>query len=63
MKVLFGLPLGQTTGFVESLLQLAGVDRAMPDFSTLSRRQRALKVSMTHRGSSDLRHLRVETES
>ena len=39
MKVLFGLPLRQTTGFVESLLQLAGVDWAVPDFSTLSRRQ------------------------
>jgi len=37
IKVLFGLPLRQTTGFVESLLQLVGLDWAVPDFSTLCR--------------------------
>ena len=36
MKVLFGMPLRQTTGFVESLLRLAGLDWKVPDFSTLS---------------------------
>ena len=35
MKVLFGMPLRQTTGFVESLLRLAGLDWKVPDFSTL----------------------------
>ncbi len=35
LKVLFGLPLRQTTGFVESLLKLVGLDWAVPDFSTL----------------------------
>ena len=39
MKVLFGMALRQTTGFVESLLRLTGLDWAVPDFSTLSRRQ------------------------
>jgi hypothetical protein len=39
MKVLFGMALRQTTGFVESLLRLIGLDWAVPDFSTLSRRQ------------------------
>ncbi len=39
MKVLFGMALRQTTGFVESLLRLVGLDWAVPDFSTLSRRQ------------------------
>ena len=37
-KVLFGLPLRQTTGFVESLLKRAGLDWSVPDFSTLCRR-------------------------
>ena len=37
MKVLFGMPLSQTTGFVESLLRLAGLDWTVPDFSTLHR--------------------------
>jgi hypothetical protein len=40
LKVLFGLPLRQTTGLVQSLLQLIGLDWAVPDFSTLYRRQR-----------------------
>ncbi len=35
MKVLFGMALGQTTGFVESLLGLVGLDWKVPDFSTL----------------------------
>jgi hypothetical protein len=39
MKVLFGMALRQTTGFVESLLRLIGLNWAVPDFSTLSRRQ------------------------
>jgi hypothetical protein len=29
----------QTTGFVESLFRLIGLDWAVPDFGTLSRRQ------------------------
>jgi hypothetical protein len=40
MKVLFGMALRQTTGFVESLLLLVGLDWDVPDFSTLSRRQK-----------------------
>ena len=46
MKVLFGMALRQTTGFVESLLRLIGLDWAVPDFSTLSRRQKTLKVNI-----------------
>ena len=38
MKVLFGMALRQTAGFVESLLRLVGLDWTVPDFSTLSRR-------------------------
>jgi hypothetical protein len=32
LKVLFGMALRQTTGFVESLLRLIGRDWAVPDF-------------------------------
>lgn len=39
VKVLFGLPLQQTTGMVASILSMAGLDWPVPDFSTLSRRQ------------------------
>ena len=52
IKLLFGLPLRQATGFVESLLELVGLDWAVPDFSTLSRRQKALSVAIPYRGSS-----------
>ncbi len=38
MKVMFGMALRQTAGFVESLLRLIGLNWAVPDFSTLSRR-------------------------
>ena len=52
MKVLFGMPLRQTTGFVESLLRLAGLDWKVPDFSTLCRRQKTLNVAIPYRGGS-----------
>lgn len=37
-KVLFNLPMRQTTGMVASLLKLADLDWAMPDYMTLCRR-------------------------
>ena len=58
-KVLFGLPLRQTTGFVESLLKLVGLDWAVPDFSTLCRRQRTLTVALPYRGSAGPLHLLI----
>lgn len=49
MKVLFGMALRQTNGFIESLLRLIGLDWAASDFSTLSRRQKPLKVNIPYR--------------
>ena len=46
MKVLFGMALRQTTGFVESLLRLIGLDWRVPDFSTLCRRRKTLAVNI-----------------
>lgn len=43
--------LRQTTGFVESLLRLAGLDWDVPDLRTLSRRRKTLKVNIPYRGS------------
>ena len=59
IKVLFGLPLRQTTGFVASLLKLAGLDWLVPDYSTLCRRQRTLAVQLPYRGSLQESGLRV----
>ncbi|MRH22239.1 IS5 family transposase [Rhodovulum strictum] len=61
MKVLFGMALRQTTGFVESLLRLIGLDRDVPDFSTLSRRQKTLKVNIPYRASDGPLHLLVDS--
>jgi hypothetical protein len=61
IKVLFGLPLRQTTGFVESLLALTGLEWSVPDFSTLCRRQKTLPVSIPYRGSSGPLHLLIDS--
>jgi hypothetical protein len=61
MKVLFGMALRQTTGFVESLLKLVGLDWAVPDFSTLSRRQKTLAVNIPYRGSNGPLHLLIDS--
>ena len=61
MKVLFGMALRQTTGFVESSLRLVGLDWTVPDFSTLSRRQKTLAVNIPYRGSQGPLHLLVDS--
>ena len=61
MKVLFGMALRQTTGFVESLLRLISLDWDVPDFSTLSRRQKTLAVNIPHRGSQGPLQLLIDS--
>ena len=54
-----GTTIRQTTGFVASLLKLAGLDWPVPDYSTLCRRQRTLAVQLPYRGSAGPLHLLV----
>ena len=61
LKVLFGMALRQTAGFVESLLRLIGLDWAVLDFSTLCRRQKTLDVDIPFRGSQGPLHLLVDS--
>ncbi len=61
LKVLFGLPLRQTTGFVASLLELVGLHWSVPDFSTLCRRQRTLSVAIPYKGSAGPLHLLIDS--
>ena len=61
MKVLFGMALRQTTGFVDSLLRLSGLDWSVSDFSTLSRRQKTLNVNIPYRGSEGPLHLLIDS--
>ena len=75
MKVLFGMALRQIEpwerhwsecpwrgGFVESLLRLIDLDWPVPNFSTLSRRQKTLKVNIPYRGSQGPLHLLIDIE-
>ena len=61
LKVLFGMALRQAAGFVESLLRLIGLDWEVPDFSTLSRRQKTLAVNIPYRGSAGPLHLLIDS--
>lgn len=49
IKVLFTLPLRQTTGMVARLLKMANLDWAVPDYTTLCRRQKTLVVQIPYR--------------
>ena len=48
---MFRLPLRQTEGLIGSILQSLGLDLAMPDHSTLSRRAETLEVPRPRSGS------------
>ena len=61
LKVLFGMPLRQTTGFVQSLLRMVGLDWAAPDFRTLCRRQQTLNVSLPYHGSTGPLNLLIDS--
>lgn len=61
MKVLFGLALRQTKGFMQSVLALSGLDWHAPDYSTMSRRQQLLEVQSTARPSRGGLHLLVDS--
>ena len=61
VKVLFGLPLRQCTGMVSSILEMAGLDWAVPDFSTLSRRQKTLAVQISSRRAPGPLNLLVDS--
>jgi len=46
IKGLFNLPLRQAMGMAQSLLKLSGLSWQVPDFSTVSRRQKHLSVTI-----------------
>ncbi|SEN84451.1 Transposase DDE domain-containing protein [Paracoccus alcaliphilus] len=48
-------------GFVASLLEFSALGWAVPDFSTLSRRQKTLEVVIPFRGSKGSLHLLVDS--
>ena len=57
LRVVFGLPLRQTEGFLDSLLSLMSRDLKAPDHTTLSRRNQIVVVpplTRAHDGPIDL---------
>ena len=61
VRVLLGLPLRQTQGFIQSLLDLMGLALAAPDDSTLSRRQGQLAVVLPTQRTHKAMHLVVDS--
>jgi hypothetical protein len=60
LRAVFRLALRQTEGLIGSILALLGLDLAVPDHSTLSRRAETLRVRGPRRGC-DLVHLLVDS--
>ena len=61
VRVLLGLPLRQTQGFIQSLLDLMQLALAAPDYSTLSRRQGNLAVMLPTQRTHKSMHLVVDS--
>ena len=60
LRAVFRLALRQTEGLIGSVLALLGLDLAVPDHSTLSRRAETLKVASPRPGSAPV-HLLVDS--
>jgi hypothetical protein len=62
LRAVFRLALRQTEGLIGSILQLLGLDLAVPDHTTLCRRAEALKVPRPRpSGESEAVHLLVDS--
>ncbi|MFC0254481.1 IS5 family transposase [Massilia consociata] len=61
IKCLFNLPLRQAMGMAQSLLPLAGFDWPVPDYSTVSRRQKTLQVAIGAVPTTTGLHLLVDS--
>ncbi|MGI4795412.1 MAG: IS5 family transposase [Janthinobacterium lividum] len=60
LRAVFRLALRQTEGLIGSILALLGLDLAVPDHSTLSRRAETLEVSLLRPGAGPV-HLLVDS--
>jgi hypothetical protein len=61
LRVVFGLPLRQTEGFLDSLLSLMDLDLRAPDHTTLSRRNQSVKVAPLTRAHDGPIHVIVDS--
>src|SRR6202047_968849 len=61
LRTVFGFALGQTEGLIGSVIGLLGLDLAVPDHSTLSRRAKTLEVPPLRRLGPGPLHLLVDS--
>ncbi|RZI54132.1 MAG: hypothetical protein EOP12_04555 [Pseudomonas sp.] len=61
LKCMFGMGLRQSTSLAKSLYKLAQLDWNVPDYSTLSRHQKTLSVTITARSSLSGLHLLMDS--
>lgn len=61
IKCLFGQPLRQTLGLVQSLLRMAGLPWSAPDYSTVCRRQKSLEVQVHYKASTKGLHMLADS--
>jgi Transposase DDE domain len=60
LRTVYHLPLRATEGFARSLFQLMGLGRPVPDYSTLSRRARTLRITLPKKATGPL-HLVLDS--
>ena len=60
LREVYHLPLRATEGLVRSLMQLLGLELPVPDYSTLCRRARALRLSFAPHGQK-IEHLVIDS--
>jgi uncharacterized damage-inducible protein DinB len=61
LKVVFSLPLRQTQGLAQSVLQLMASDLPIPTYSTLSRRADGLAVALPRRTKNEPLHVVIDS--
>jgi hypothetical protein len=61
LRAVFGLALRQTEGLIGSIMRLLGLELAVPDHSTLSRRSTTLQVPARPRSGTEPVHLLVDS--
>lgn len=61
LKAVFGLGFRQSQGLLASMLRLLKVERKVPDYSTLCRRQKALSVDLGTARADQPRHVVIDS--
>lgn len=61
LREVYHLPLRATEGLASSLMRLLGVETPVPDYSTLSRRARHLRLSLAPRLGKRIEHLVIDS--